>query len=171
MCGSGYPGTPACSSYLSGASLPATFNLINSAYTWTFTLVPGLNNLTISSPTTSFDIGSMLLLKLLDTNVKIKMVPVGLHADFVYNAGVVQSMNAQNTLFYRLCVKVITTRYIYVVTNGVFQTLPFSNYSGNRTLSLNFYDKYQNLYSLGSVVYTFFAAGGNLLVYTVFKLI
>ena len=158
LCGSGILGSSTCSNFFS-LYQPLSLNLSYLSPSWTFNLVQGINNLSINSNVT-YGPGTMILLTLLDGNVKIRMTKVSANNDYVYENQTVNKISGSAK--YALRVKALTTRYYYV-TQGIFQSKKFSNVSGVRTLVVSFYDRFNNQYPNATAQYVISVATGKIL--------
>ncbi len=97
----------------------------------------------------------MILLTLLDGNVKIRMTSVSANYDYVYDNGTITKISGN----YALRVKALTTRYYYV-TQGIFQSKQFTNVSGIRSLVVNFFDRFNNKYINATATYVISVSAG-----------
>ena len=108
---------------------------VNYLRSWIFSLNEGVNNLTIAE-TDVYKMGSMILITPLDNNAIIKMFNVSSNTgDYEFGPAITKIKPNDTSNFFRLCVRALTTRYYYNLTNGS-TSLTF-NTSGTYTLYLN----------------------------------
>jgi len=135
---------PSCSSYFLTNPYSDIDNETNQTYlsgvnylkSWLFDIRVGINNLNITGNVT-YSIGCMLKISPVNNQAELNMIQVSnaTSADYVFERSLTKIKPNENSSFYRLGVKVLTTRFINNFTNGSI-TQAF-NSSGNYDLIFN----------------------------------
>jgi hypothetical protein len=109
---------------------------VNYLKSWIFQVHVGINNLNIKENDT-YSMGSMLKISPVNNQAELNMIQVTNYtsADYVFEQSLTKIRPNENSSYYRLSVKALTTRFINNFTNGsITQTF---NSSGNYSLIFN----------------------------------
>ncbi len=132
-----------CSDYFLSSHFSASFPLTY-LQTWTYNVSVGVNYLPVDSPFIStpliFNQGNLVLVTLLDDNVKLLMTNESSSIDFTYDTQ--RSRLIEGFYNFTFCFKTLTKRQ-YNFVSGKFQTKPFMTV-GTRSFKFQFIDKYMN---------------------------
>ena len=143
LCG-GHNKSLSCSDYILSSLLPASFPLTY-LQTWTYNVSVGVNYLPVDGAFIStpliFNKGNLVLVSLLDDDVKLLMTNKSRSIDFTYDTQNSRLIKG----FYNLtfCFKTLTKRQ-YNFVSGTFQSLKFMSI-GMRSFQSQFIDKYMDV--------------------------
>lgn len=115
---------------------------MNRLKSWNVSVIEGVNNITINENEV-YNQGSLVLIEPDGENLKLNLLEVNRsQSDYVLKNNVSKLIPEESNKFYRVCLKVLTTRYYYNSTNQTFNV--WFNTSGLVKLDLYLYDNNMN---------------------------
>ena len=118
---------------------------VNYLKSWSFNVKKGINLLNITEPEV-YSKGSIVMISTPNNSTKIQMTIASniSSADYVFGRSLSKINPNESNIFYRLCIRAITKRYIYNFTNGsISQTF---NASGSYSFLFNVSQKSTNYF-------------------------